>query len=96
MSPDNLGLQIATFISGAMFTACLVAGLFFLKFWKRSRELLFLLFCIAFWIFATERVVLILLQATENKAFIYLLRLSGYLCIIAAIVLKNRPRRMKS
>ena len=74
-------------------TACgnWVVGLFFLKFWKQTRDRFFLLFAVAFWLLAANRVALAVVGgASEQLEVIYLVRLVAFLLIIVAIVDKNR------
>lgn len=75
---------------GAVAMASLVAGLFFLRFWKSTRDRFFLLFAIAFWVEAVNRVILGLVELPENVPVIYLIRLSAFGLILFAIVDKNR------
>jgi hypothetical protein len=82
------------FLTGIIAMAFWVAGLFFLRFWRDSRDRLFLIFAASFWLLALTRVGLILSgpQAhDENNAtfILYILRLISYLLIIYAIVDKN-------
>jgi len=83
------------FAWGATAMACFVAGLFFLKFWLRSRERLFLIFAAAFWVFCLHWVGLALVDvAAENRPFFYLLRFAAFALIILGVVDKNRsPER---
>ena len=79
------------FLWGALSTACFVAGLFFLKYWRRSRERLFLIFAAAFWVFSLHWVGLSLVDPTAEKGtFFYLLRFFAFALIIGGIVDKNR------
>lgn len=39
---------MSEFLRGAVAACCLLAGLFFLRFWKLTRDRLFLLFSVAF------------------------------------------------
>lgn len=79
---------------GALATSCWVAGLFFLRFWRRLGDRLFLFFCLGFWALGANWLGLALLApATENQHFIYLLRLCAFLLIITGIVDKNRRER---
>lgn len=79
------------FISGAMTVACLVIGLFFIKFYKKIGDRFFLLFAIAFNILAFERVVLLLAQIrNETQPAIYLIRCTAFVIILVAIADKNR------
>lgn len=79
---------------GAVAMASLVASLFFLKFWRQTRDVLFLLFAVAFGVDAIGRFSLGVTQAwKEHEPFYYMLRLLTFCLIIFAIILKNRPKR---
>lgn len=82
------------YLSGCITTAFLVLGAYFLRFWRRTGDRLFVFFSVAFLLFAVERVVFALTTApnSESNAGIYLLRLAGFVVILAAIVDKNRVR----
>jgi hypothetical protein len=78
-------------ITGATVMACLVAGLFFWKFWRREHDRLFALFALAFWIMGLNRLVAALVgPANEARTWPYVIRLAAFLIILAAIVDKNR------
>jgi uncharacterized membrane protein HdeD (DUF308 family) len=75
-------------------TACsLVAGLFFLRFWRATRDRLFLGFA-AFFLFecASNVVTLNLSHPNEGNAWVFLLRLIGTLAVLGAILEKNTAR----
>jgi uncharacterized membrane protein HdeD (DUF308 family) len=79
------------FLLGVIVTASLAAGLFFLKFWKRTRDTLFLAFGAAFLIEGLNRIgFLFVEQPNEGSPTIYTVRLLAFLLILAAIVRKNR------
>jgi hypothetical protein len=79
---------------GGIAVAALVAGLFFLRFWRLTGDRFFLLFAIAFLIEGGHRLVLFeLVGDNEASPLYYLVRLVAYLLIIAAIVDKNRHNR---
>lgn len=80
------------FLSGATMLGCAVASLFFFKFWKKTRDRLFMFFGVAFAILSVERIVLLLMseRSGESNAAIYLMRLSAFALIIISIVDKNR------
>jgi hypothetical protein len=81
-------------VAGAIAMGYLVAGLFFLKFWRGVRDRLFLLFAVAFGLLAVQRVALALVADTPEAALpLYGLRLLAFLIIIIAIVDKNRSDR---
>lgn len=78
------------FMSGAVTLAYLVAGIFFLRFWRRTADRLFLVFGIAFALFALNQGLGSLLAIdNEPTSFIYVLRVVGFLLILGAIVDKN-------
>ena len=85
-----------TFLSGMTTMGFAVAGVFFLRFWRRTSDSLFLAFAAAFWLLAANQALVGLLEAPrEDKVWIYLIRLAAFLLIIFAVVAKNlgRPRR---
>ena len=82
------------FISGMVAMGFLLAGLFFLKFWTRSRDVLFAIFAVAFWLLAAGQILLQGLQLPrEEQGWVYLLRLAAFALIVIAIVQKNMTRR---
>lgn len=71
-----------------------LAGLFFFKFWRSTRDKLFLYFATAFWILSVQRVALALTtRTTEDAVLIYSFRLLAFLIILYAIVHKNMEAR---
>lgn len=81
-------------VSGAITMGYVVAGLFFLRFWGETRDRLFLIFAIAFWILGIQRVALVLSRhMAETGTGLYLLRLFAFLLILGAIIDKNRAPR---
>jgi hypothetical protein len=82
---------VETFLYGTTAMNCAVIGLFFLRFWTRSRDRFFLWFACAFLILGVERAVLGLLPfATEWREYVYLLRLFAFCVILYGIADKNR------
>jgi peptidoglycan/LPS O-acetylase OafA/YrhL len=80
------------FISGVLVSGYCVAGLFFLRFWKQSRDRLFALFALAFWLLAIQRVALAALEhGSPASTWLYGLRLLAFLLILGAVIDKNRP-----
>jgi hypothetical protein len=79
------------FARGALVLASLVAGLIFARFWRDSRDRLFLNFACAFWLFALNWALLALVGAeTESGHYFYVLRFLAFVLIILGIVRKNR------
>ncbi|MBO9707673.1 MAG: hypothetical protein J7521_05630 [Caulobacter sp.] len=81
-------------IAGALAAGYLVAGLFFLKFWWRTGDRLFLAFSGAFALLAVASALPIMLGTPhEERSGIYLIRLAAFVLIILAVVGKNLRRR---
>ena len=79
---------------GAIAMASLIAGLFFLRFWKTTRDRFFLYFALSFWIQAVSRVIQVFMESVpENVPIIYLIRLLAFVLILLAIADKNWPRK---
>lgn len=80
-------------LMGAIAVASLVVGLFFFRFWRHTRDLFFLFFALSFWIEAANRLALgLLVDADEDGALFYSVRVVAYGLILVAIWHKNRPR----
>jgi hypothetical protein len=68
-----------------------IAGLFFLRFWKRTRESLFLAFAFAFWLLGLTQALLAFINIpVEERSWLFLLRLAAFLLILVSIWRKNR------
>jgi uncharacterized membrane protein YfcA len=79
------------FVSGGTAVAAVVISLFFIRYWRQTRDLLFLMFAAGFLTFAISRVILAFLdEDDEGRVFIYALRLVAFALILAAIIHKNR------
>lgn len=79
---------------GAIAMASLVVCLFFIRFWKTTRDRFFLFFAVSFGIEAVNRLLLGLDNSpSEREPLIYFIRLCSFLLIIFAIVDKNRASR---
>ena len=79
------------FLSG-MFTAlAFVVSLFFLRIYVRTHDRLFICFASAFMLLGVERVMISILEiSNENVGLVILMRLVSLAMILAAIVDKNR------
>ena len=81
------------FVSGALTMGYIVVGLFFLRFWRQSRDRLFAFFALAFFILAFQRGALAFTtQTNENTLVLYLIRLLAFVIILIAILDKNRSK----
>ena len=79
------------FLSGAITSGFLVAGLYFLRSWKRTREGLFLAFAAAFWLLGLAQALLTFADIpVEERSGLYLVRLAAFALILVAIWNKNR------
>jgi hypothetical protein len=68
-----------------------VAALFFLRFWSRTKDTLFAYFGAAFGILAVQRVALVIIPGPlEDTTWLYVLRLLAFVLILIGIAVKNR------
>jgi hypothetical protein len=82
-----------SYISGATAMGFVIAGLFFLRFWTRTRDVLFLGFALAFWLLGLSQTVMTLTDIpVEERSWLYLLRLAAFLLILSTLWLQNRRR----
>lgn len=79
------------FLSGAITMGFVVAGLFFLRFWKRTQEGLFVAFALAFWLLGLAQALLTFSNIpVEERSWLYLFRLAAFSLILGSIWVKNR------
>lgn len=79
------------FLQGVSATAALVSGLFFLRFWRDSRDPLFMFFGAAFWLLALSWSLLAFFSPTEEtRPYIYGMRLIAFALMIVGMIAKNR------
>lgn len=82
---------------GAIAMASVVAGLFFLRFWRDTRDRLFLFFAVSFLVEGVNRGALGLTgDPNEARPFFYFVRFLSFVLILAGIVQKNRGKRRDS
>jgi membrane-associated PAP2 superfamily phosphatase len=82
------------FMAGALCVGFIAVALYFLKFWRKTRDSLFLTFAAGFLLLALGQATLGLANVSdEARSGIYLLRLAAFLLIIWAIFRKNRRAR---
>jgi peptidoglycan/LPS O-acetylase OafA/YrhL len=82
------------FLSGAVTMGFVVAAVFFTRFWRRTHDRLFLAFAAAFALLALNQALAYWLGAADERVgYAYVLRVLGFLLILAAIVDKNVSRR---
>jgi hypothetical protein len=87
-------VTLLDFLAGSVAFGFFVCGLFFLRYWHRSRDELFLMFALAFGLLGTGQSILALANIpTEERGALYLFRLAAFLLILFAIYRKNRAAR---
>ena len=78
------------FLSGALAMGFVIGALFFLRFWRRTAERLFLAFAAAFFLLALNQALALWLGAADERVgYTYLLRVLGFIFILGAILDKN-------
>jgi len=78
------------FLSGMVAMGFITAALFFLRFWRKTRDALFLAFGTSFALLAlTYFLPLLLTIPSEEQSLIFLIRLAAFALLIVAIVRKN-------
>lgn len=85
--------MLVPFLSGIVVAGFLLAGLFFLRFWRTTRDSLFLVFAISFWLLGLNQALLTFSNVpAEERSWLYLIRLFAFALILIAIGFKNRKR----
>ncbi|MBM0105495.1 hypothetical protein JM946_12085 [Steroidobacter sp. S1-65] len=83
--------MIEGFFLGVIVTASLTAAGFFWRFYRQTRDTLFLAFAAAFAIEGINRIAFLMVdKPSEGSPVIYSVRLVAFLLLLGAIVAKNR------
>jgi len=78
------------FLLGVIATGSLTASAFFLKFWRRTHDSLFLFFGLAFAIEGLNRFTALYMEhPNQGSTLTYIVRLIAYLLILLGILIKN-------
>lgn len=86
--------ELLGYLGGAVTLGYLIAGLFFLRFWRKTSDRLFLAFAAAFALLALNSVFATFLGAgDERTVYAYALRVLGFVLILWAIIDKNLTAR---
>jgi hypothetical protein len=84
------------FMAGMTAMGFATAALFFLRFWRRTGDMLFAIFAVSFLLFALNQALSILaISDREEQGWVFLLRLIGFALLLVAILHKHfyaRPR----
>lgn len=83
-------------VAGGLAAMFLVLAAFFIRFWERTKDRLFLAFSAAFALLALNQALPVILSIPqEERGGIYLIRLVAFLLIIVAVVAKNLQGRSR-
>jgi hypothetical protein len=78
------------FLAGTVTFAYVISGFYFLRFWRRTSDRLFLNFAAAFALLALNQIVMSFLgDQDERTTFAFILRILAFVLILVAIVDKN-------
>ncbi|HEX3756295.1 MAG TPA: DUF5985 family protein [Rhizomicrobium sp.] len=77
-------------LTGMVAMSFLIASLFFLRFWLRTRDNFFLLFAAAFAVYGADQFFLGWAANSEDEPLFYLPRLVTFGLIVLAVINKNR------
>lgn len=84
-------MTLPAVLTGAVSFGFALSALFFLRFWRDTRDELFLSFGLAFLLLAAGQLTLALSGIPdEQRSWVYLLRLAAFILILVAIARKNR------
>jgi hypothetical protein len=80
------------FLWGAIAALCAIAGAFFFKFWRQTRDGLFVGFALGFGTLALHWIGLGLLHpGNETRHYFFFVRLLAFIFILGGVAGKNRP-----
>ena len=78
------------FLSGAVTLAYILASTYFVHFWRRTADRLFLAFALAFALLALNQLAVFVMGVDDERYnYAYVLRVLGFVLILLAIVDKN-------
>jgi len=84
------------FVHGMITMGFVIAGLFFLRFWRRTKDGLFIVFAFAFWLLALNQALISIPgSATPGQSWEFLPSLGAFGLLIMAILIKNFDRAGK-
>ena len=86
----NWMTQTHLLVAGGIVAGYALAGLFFLRYWRDTRDRLFLIFALAFWVLALMRIALSYVNEDEIRTYLYWGRFLAFVLILGAILDKNR------
>ena len=85
------------FLSGAVTLAYILASTYFVHFWRRTADRLFLAFALAFALLALNQLAVFVMGVDDERYnYAYVLRVLGFVLILLAIVDKNWSARRRT
>ena len=81
------------YLLGAVILSSFIVSLFFLRFWKTTKDRFFLYFSFSFMLDGVSRLLLTGYNTNEYEPYIYFIRLVAFLLILYAIYDKNRTAK---
>lgn len=89
--------SIEGLVAGGLAAVFLVVAGFFIRFWERTKDRLFLAFSAAFALLALNQALPVILSIPqEERGGLYLIRLAAFLLIIVAVAAKNLQGRSRT
>ncbi len=77
------------FVAGLNTMGFAMAGLYFLRFWRQTRDAFFIWFAAAFWLLSANYAIEGFLNFGPGSIFRYVLRVIGFALIIFGVFSKN-------
>lgn len=88
---------MSEFLYGVITMGFLIGALFFFRFWKKTRDGLFMAFGLAFLLLALNQSLIAVTDVPrEEQPWLYLPKLAAFGLLIAGILWKNRSDTRKS
>jgi Family of unknown function (DUF5985) len=84
--------HLLPFLAGAVALGYGLCGVGFLRLWANSRDGLFLVFTMAFWLLMLPAFSALWGVPEEDRVWVDIVRIAAYVLISAAIIGKNRGR----
>jgi hypothetical protein len=89
-----VSVALISFLGGAVTLGFMVAAVFFLRFWCRTKDRLFIAFAVAFALLGLNQLAATFLEiGDEATVYAYALRVLGFVLILGAMVDKNLASR---
>ena len=86
-----MGSGLNDFLTGIAVCGCWGAAVFFLRYWRETRDRLFVLFAIGLFMLSLNWVALVIIHpVAETQHYFYIIRLIAFACLIAGVWDKNR------